>query len=99
MFKLFSRKSIACALALATLITVDTATAQPGGNEGERRGPPPEAIEACADKIEGDVCAFNGRRAESLEGTCFVPPGDDGELACKPSGGKGGHHERGTSER
>ena len=85
-----TQKSIACALALLTFITVDTANAQPGGEDGKRRGPPPEAIEACADKSEGDSCGFSGRRGEDLDGICFVPPDDQGELACKPEGGRGG---------
>ena len=90
MFNTFTQKSIACALVLATLITVDTATAQPGGEDGKRRGPPAEAIEACSDKSEGATCGFSGRRGEALEGTCFAPPGDGNELACKPEGGRGG---------
>ncbi len=34
------------------------------------QGPPPEAIEACQDKSEGDVVSFSGRRGESVSATC-----------------------------
>lgn len=34
-----------------------------------RRGPPPEAIEACEGKKEGDSCEFEGRRGK-VTGTC-----------------------------
>lgn len=49
-----------------------------------RRGPPPEALEACAAHVEGDACTFEGRRGEDLQGVCFVPR--EGELACRPEG-------------
>ena len=35
-----------------------------------RKGPPPEAIEACADKSEGDSAEFEGRNGESITGIC-----------------------------
>lgn len=34
------------------------------------RKPPQEAIEACADKSEGDVVTFETRRGDQLEATC-----------------------------
>ena len=53
----------------------------------ERRppGPPPEATEACAALSEGDVCSFEGRRGETVEGECVLTPEE--ELACAPEGG------------
>jgi hypothetical protein len=51
--------------------------------EGRRRGPPPEAIAACADAREGDACAFDGPPGR-LEGQCRVVR--DGSLACVPAG-------------
>ncbi|MEM9208276.1 MAG: hypothetical protein AAGA61_03440 [Pseudomonadota bacterium] len=54
-----------------------------GQRNGERRGPPPEAVEACAAATDGDPCSFEGRRGESLEGTCDGP--DDRPLACRPA--------------
>jgi hypothetical protein len=62
-----------------------TASARPGGGEG-RRGPPPEAIEACEGKSANDPCSFTGRRDDTIEGTCFAPPDID-QLACAPEGG------------
>lgn len=60
------------------------ATAQPGG----RRGPPPEAIEACADKSEGDTCSFTTPRGD-VSGECKGPPArrqqsEAPPLACVP---------------
>lgn len=56
-----------------------------GANEsGERRrGPPPEALEACADLQEGDDCTFIGRD-ETVTGYCAAPA--DRPLACAPEG-------------
>ena len=54
-----------------------------GGNQGapgmgqggqQRKGPPPQAIEACQGKSAGAVCSFTGRNGEALTGTCFAPP-------------------------
>ena len=98
MFNTFTQKSIACALVLATLITVETASAQPGGDDGQRHGPPPEAIEACSNKSKGDSCGFSGRQDEALEGTCFAPPREGKALACKPEGGRGGHQQQRTRQ-
>jgi hypothetical protein len=52
-----------------------------------RRGPPPEAIEACSGKAEGDECRFTGRRGDNINGTCLNPPRDESLLACVPQGG------------
>ena len=60
---------------------------------GGRRGPPPQAIEACASLTEGDACSFTGRNDEELTGVCFAP--SDRELACKPEG----HDQRMRGER
>ena len=51
----------------------------------EHRGPPAEAVEACSTLVQGDPCSFEGRRGETLEGTCEAP--DDKPLACRPEGG------------
>ncbi len=64
---------------------------QGGGPEGARwgggprRGPPPEALEACRDKKAGDECV--ARRGDwEMKGTCSAPPGEQGgeQLACAP---------------
>lgn len=81
---------------LAVLVTAHAtaAIANPDSDRGERRGPPPEALEACASLSEGDACGFSGRDGETLAGTCFAPPSDDVELACRPDNapdrGRGG---------
>lgn len=50
----------------------------------ERRGPPPEALEACAELSAGDACTVDGPRG-TAEGTCEAPPDrSDAELACRP---------------
>lgn len=51
--------------------------------DGERRGPPEVALEACASSVQGDPCSFEGRRGETLEGTCEAPEGKP--LACRPA--------------
>lgn len=34
------------------------------------KNPPPEAIEACKGKVEGDQVSFTGRRGETLKAEC-----------------------------
>lgn len=46
------------------------------------RKAPPAALEACASLVEGDPCAFTGRRDEEVQGSCFAP--SDKTLACRP---------------
>jgi len=53
----------------------------------KRKGPPPQAIEACNGLNEGDACQFSGRRGD-VTGTCSIPPNDDTTLACKPQRSK-----------
>ena len=54
-----------------------------------RRGPPPEATQACSGLEEGASCSFDGFRG-NVEGTCTNHPRVDG-LTCMPEGrfGKG----------
>jgi len=63
---------------------------EPGGPQGgggpvARRGPPPEAVEACRDKKAGDECVIQ-RGDWEMKGACSAPPEQqDGEqLACAP---------------
>ena len=53
-----------------------------------RRGPPAEAITACAGLSEGTSCGFtvNGN---NLTGTCRVGPNNEA-AACRPAGGRHG---------
>ncbi len=49
--------------------------AAPGNEEGRRRrGPPPEAVAACQNKVAGAACSFTNHRNETRTGTCFAPP-------------------------
>ena len=52
----------------------------PGGQKGQRRAPPPEARDACANKAVGDYCTFH-----MLHGTGSGVCRDVGELACVPN--------------
>lgn len=78
-----STLALACALCMAAPF----AQAQPDSQGGRRHGPPPEAIDACIDRTENAACEFNGRRGETVEGTCISPPGRDDGLVCAPEGG------------
>jgi len=57
------------------------------------RGPPPEAVEACDGKANGDECSFTGRDGEDLEGVCGIGIGGGAQIACRPK------HRPGESER
>ena len=62
------------------------------GRRGHRRGPPPQAIEACASSVEGAACSFERRDGEATNGTCMAHPGVEG-LSCVPE-----RHEPGARE-
>jgi hypothetical protein len=69
--------------ALVAMLLVGSARAQPpgGGDKGgERRGPPPQAFEACKGKKADDACevTFGERKAT---GKCAAMP--EGKLACR----------------
>ena len=49
-----------------------------------KRKPPPEAFEVCANQDVDAVCEMQGRRGETLTGTCVVPPREEAELVCRP---------------
>ena len=68
-----------------------------GKQQNARRGPPPQALEACEALVEGDPCSFTGRYDEELNGTCFSPRDDI--LACRPEGHKGRGEGRGYGQR
>ena len=73
----------------AALLFAGTAYADSDGEKkprGERRGPPPVALEACANSVQGDPCSFDGRDGEALEGTCEAPA--EKPLACRPEGAR-----------
>jgi membrane fusion protein (multidrug efflux system) len=54
-------------------------------------GPPPQMLDACKDKKEGDTCSFTSPRSGSeVDGTCQPRRDDPQSLLCRPSGGWGG---------
>lgn len=87
-------KNFVLSLMLLTAVA-GTAFAQDddGGNSREqgRRGPPPEALEACSAAVSGDPCSFEGRRGETLDGTCEAP--EDKPLACRPANAPEGRNQ------
>ena len=84
-------RSVTQLFLLATYLSSTIASAEPEQESGKRRGPPPEAIEACADQAEGAACTFSGRRGD-VSGSCIVPPNGEEALACAPEGGPPRHH-------
>ncbi len=54
------------------------------GTERKRgpKGPPEAALEACSAAVDGDPCSFEGRRGNTVDGTCSTR--DDKPLACRP---------------
>ena len=75
-------------LLAATLFCFGLA-AQPDGNDGDerkRRGPPQEALDACANLSEGDTCSFESQRG-TMNGECRLSPQGQPPLACAPPRG------------
>lgn len=52
------------------ILSTSSITLAKGKPPGERGKPPQEAIEACAEKQEGDSVSFETRRGDNLEATC-----------------------------
>jgi len=61
------------------------------GRGGGQKGPPEAAIEACSGKNVGDVVEFDGRRSDTISGTCQEK---DGMMFAVPEG-----HRRGGGRR
>lgn len=75
------------ALSLSVLIVLSGVVSAEEGQKRGHRGPPVEAIEACASASLDQVCEFLGRRDESISGICVaLLQGDEDTLACKPTG-------------
>jgi len=72
---------------LLLFVVSNAAFAGKGDKDRERRGPPPEALEACASLTVDQACSFTSPRGE-VSGMCVVPKNDDSQLACKPERGK-----------
>jgi hypothetical protein len=58
-----------------------------GPGQGSRRTPPPEAIDACSGRSEGDACGFQAPMGR-VDGECRQVP--EGQTACVPAGGRRG---------
>ena len=82
-------------LFFASMVFASLSWAAPGDRD-RPQGPPPEAIEACADLAEGNACSFTGRRNDEITGTCMVSRKTDKGLVCAPEGGP--PRERGRPE-
>lgn len=74
---IFAQAGLIAVLALASGLIA----AQPSGEGGGRRAPPPEALAACKSLSSGQECSFTSPRG-TASGTCWAPTGMP--LACKP---------------
>ena len=83
-------KVIAAATAIIGLLTVSCWASNGPGERGERRGPPPEAVEACKGKREGTAVEFTNRGGEKMKGTCKQIGGQLAAMPDKPDGSAGG---------
>ena len=77
------------AISLSLCMMSSVALAGPhGGPSGENEGPrraPQVAIDACASAAAEAACSFTGRRGETVEGQCLLPPVEaDDTLVCVP---------------
>jgi hypothetical protein len=65
---------------VASLLVVPALSQAQRSQQDDKPHPPrPEAIAACKDKSEGDVCGFETPKGH-IDGTCHKS--HDGELAC-----------------
>ncbi len=87
-------KTTAMVLAFMLCVSTQSVNAEPDSQRGQRRGPPPEAIDACDGQAEDASCRFAGRRGDDVEGTCISPPGYEDTLVCAPEGGPPHHRSR-----
>ena len=82
------KQTILILAALGTLGFMSLAVAAPpdgsDSDDRKRRGPPPEAIEACQELKVEDACSVT-LRGEDKVGTCFAGPDNRGPLACRPN--------------
>jgi hypothetical protein len=80
-------KSLKAITILSMLVAIPVSGCAEDSSRGRDRkqGPPPEAIQACEGKQEGDIVSFTGGRGESVKATCqtvedqlvAVPEGHD----------------------
>jgi hypothetical protein len=79
-------KIMAAAVAIVGLFSAVCVASGGSGERGERRGPPPEAVEACKGKSEGTAVEFTNRGGEIMKGTCRQT---EGQLAAMPDNLRG----------
>jgi hypothetical protein len=92
-FKLAIAASILGACNLAVAQTPPVNGDAPAGDQPHRRGPPPEAIAACAGKPQDQACTFTNRKGDAVTGRCEGPrhppaSADSSQpppLACRPN--------------
>jgi hypothetical protein len=81
---------LAAVLAVGAAQAEGDSSATGNGERGGRRGPPPEAFDACVALVEGDSCSFASRCDKEVTGTCVKARND--ELVCRPADrGRHGH--------
>lgn len=73
----------ACFSATLAIVGAGAAQGQSGPPGGDRRGPPPEAFEACEGLAEQDACPMVTPEGEAISGTCVTTPKE--ELVCMPA--------------
>jgi 4-amino-4-deoxy-L-arabinose transferase-like glycosyltransferase len=52
--------------------------------QGQRNGPPQEALDACASSSQGASCSFSLPNGNTINGSCIMPP-NLSQLACAPA--------------
>jgi hypothetical protein len=82
-----ARQAITVAMAIAAIAFSAGTFAEGHRQQGGKGKPPPEAISACEDLQLDDACGFSGRRGDTVEGQCVLPPEEDNVLVCAPEHG------------
>ncbi len=67
-------KTLKAATLFTMLVIIPVSGCAEDSSRGRDRkqGPPPEAIQACEGKQEGDIVSFTGGRGETVKGTCQI---------------------------
>ena len=78
-----------CCLFAGAAAAVSAETPNDAAPPGRPAGPPPEAVDACKGKSEGDSVSFSFRDGHQVTGVCHT---DNGVLAARPSGPGPGSH-------
>ena len=68
----FGKVKATVILALLVLTPLAACAESNSRDRKGQQGPPPEAIQACEGKQEGDTVSFKGRRGETLTATCSM---------------------------